>query len=341
MLLNRIHTLVMIVALIFSIEVRAQSFKWSKLDSGVNTSIRGMSVLSEKSVWLSGSNGWVAYSADGESFNWQQLAHYKTIDFRDIEAFSDKEAIIMGVGSPAYILKTTDGGKNWRKVYENNAKDIFLDGISFFDERNGIAFGDPINGLMKILITKDGGETWQDITKTANIKLKDGEAAFAASGSSIQTDKKKVFIATGGLHARLFVSEDLGLTWRSEDVPIQKGKSSTGTFSIAVDKNQILAIGGDYLSDKSSDKNFTFSKNQREWSFANKPPLGYKSCIAKIKRNYFVATGTSGTDVSLDNGINWEHIDAKSLNVCQSDKKGKTIFLAGAKGVVYSLKINP
>ncbi|WP_449438287.1 hypothetical protein [Pedobacter steynii] len=52
-----------------------------------------------------------------------------------------------------------------------------------------------------------------------------------------------------------------------------------------------------------------------------------------------LATGTSGTDVSKDGGLNWYNISSSGFNVVQKAKKGKLILLAGNKGEIYKLTI--
>lgn len=331
-------SIIIILALVFSLKAGAQSFKAIQLDSGKNTSIRGMCVLSDKVAWLSGSNGWIAKTEDGEFFKWIQVKGFEKVDFRAIQAFSDKVALIMSVASPAYILKTIDGGENWKKVYENNNPQIFLDGMEFLNKREGFIFGDPINGFMQLLTTKNGGETWENISEKAAIKLKEGEAAFAASGTSIGAYKNKIYIATGGKLSRLFSSADKGLSWRVQEIPIVQGKSSTGCFSLALSEDKLFAIGGDYLSDQQSEGNFAFKLyNNDSWNKAKSAPYGYKSCIAYLGNKKLIATGTSGTDISVDDGINWTRIDKESFNVCQKAKKGNLILLAGAKGKIYKM----
>ena len=44
------------------------------------------------------------------------------LDFRDIEAFDGITAVIMGVGEPGLILRTEDGGANWRTVFIDSTK---------------------------------------------------------------------------------------------------------------------------------------------------------------------------------------------------------------------------
>ena len=319
-----------------TITAKAQDYKVSLLDSGKNTSIRGLSVVDNNVAWLSGSGGWVAKTINGKDFTWQQLKGYEKIDFRDIEAFSKDEAIIVSAGSPAYILKTTDGGTNWNKVYENVDTAIFLDGMDFFNKKQGIIFGDPINGQMQILQTKDAGNTWQNTSAKANINLAKGEGGFAASGTTIRTFKNLVYIATGGLQSNLYVSKNRGKDWEKYVLPMVQGVASQGCFSLAVDKNRLFITGGDYLKDQSSTKNYFYLDFYNwEWKQTDKPPFGYKSSIEIVAPNHLISTGTSGTDISLDNGLSWQTLTKKGFNVCKKAKKGNLILLAGGRGKVY------
>ena len=88
--------------------------------------MRGLSVVNDKTIWVSGSNGTVGKSIDGgDNWTWMTVKGFEKTDFRDIEAFDAKKAIIMGVAEPAYILKTVDGGNNWKVVYENKTQACF------------------------------------------------------------------------------------------------------------------------------------------------------------------------------------------------------------------------
>jgi photosystem II stability/assembly factor-like uncharacterized protein len=321
--------------------VNAQNYQFSLLDSGKNTSIRGLSVVDNQVAWLSGSNGMVAKTVNGKDFTWQQLKGFEKIDFRDIEAFSKNEAVIVSAGSPAYILKTIDGGINWNKVYENRDTAIFLDGMDFWNKKEGIIFGDPINGVMQILQTKDGGSTWKNKSAQANINLEKGEAAFAASGTTIRTFKNWVYIATGGKVSNLYVSKNKGKDWEKYNLPIIQGESSQGCFSFAVEKNKIFITGGDYLKDQSSTKNFFYLDfYDWEWKEANQSPFGYKSSIEIVGPNQLIATGTSGTDFSEDNGKTWQLLTNKGFNVCKKAKKGDLVLMAGNRGKVYQVLVD-
>lgn len=97
------------------------------LEQGRKSSIRGMSVVNNNVVWVSGSAGSVGKSLDGGiTWHWITVAGFEKSDFRDIEAFDDKTALIMGITQPAVILKTKDGGISWRKVLKIPLKRLFL-----------------------------------------------------------------------------------------------------------------------------------------------------------------------------------------------------------------------
>jgi hypothetical protein len=68
------------------------------------TSFRGLSVVDDNIIWVSGSRGTIAKSLDGgKTFEYSQLKGYEKSDFRDVEAFDAKHAIIMSSGTPALI----------------------------------------------------------------------------------------------------------------------------------------------------------------------------------------------------------------------------------------------
>ena len=157
------------------------------LTTGPHVSLRGLSVVSDKIVWVSGSGGTVGRSIDGgATWSWNVVPGYEKRDFRDIEAFDEKTAIIMAIAEPAQLLKTVDGGQTWRIVYENDTPGMFLDAMEFFDAKTGIAVGDPIDGRIFVTRTTDSGNTWQDIPSDQLPKADSGEGCFASSGTNIR-----------------------------------------------------------------------------------------------------------------------------------------------------------
>lgn len=333
---NLLYLLLILPAITF-----AQGYTLKPLASGKNTSMRGLSVVSDSVAWVSGSYGYVGKTLNGgKTWEWTQPKGYEKLDFRDIEAFDDLKAIIVNAGSPAYILCTIDGGKNWKEVYKNIDSAIFLDGMAFWDSQKGIIFGDPIKNKMQLLKTTDGGLSWQNISANLKKDLKIGEAGFAASGTTIRaTTDGKVWVASGGSASNIYYSRNYGKTWKVYPCPIIQGESSTGPFSIAFyNAKQGIAVGGNYLKDKENTNNVLLTANGgKTWTKPVKPVLGYRSAVEYITDQLCFATGSSGTDYSTDGGKNWTNISTQNFNALQKAKTGSLILLTGNKGQIYQL----
>src|SRR6185503_17307947 len=165
----------------------AQKPEVQLVTSGTNSSLRGLCVVNDNVIWVSGRNGTVGKSLNsGKKWNWMTVKGFENKEFQDIEAFDANTAIIMAVDSPAYILKTVDGGTTWKIVYENKTKGMFLDAIDFCDAANAIVVGDPINGKTFLAYSSDNGNTWTDFPDEKRPKVDSGEAFFAASGTNIR-----------------------------------------------------------------------------------------------------------------------------------------------------------
>jgi photosystem II stability/assembly factor-like uncharacterized protein len=312
------------------------SQKLIPLESGQNSSLRGLSVVDDTVAWASGSKGWTARSINGgKTWSWKQIPAYENLDFRDIEAFSASHAILLSAGTPAVILLTTDGGSVWQEVYRNESSDIFLDGMDFWDTENGLIYGDPINGKLVLLKTSNGGASWQNISQNNTISLVAGEASFAASGTAIRCDSKgNAWIASGGLQSRIFQSSDYGNTWKAYACPIIQGKSSTGPFSIAFYNSRIgIAAGGDYLNDSSRVNNLLLTRNGgKTWKRPFISTFGYRSAVEYISRKVLIATGPTGTDWSNDGGKTWRKLSLEGYHTVRKAKKGTLVLLTGVNG---------
>lgn len=312
------------------------------IQTKTKASFRAMSVVDDRVVWLAGTQGTIGRSVSG-GIDWQfsRIPGFENSDFRSLYAFDSIHAIIANTGSPAIILRTEDGGRNWKEVYRNTHKDAFLDGIGFWDQFNGIIYGDPIKGKLLLLKTSDGGRNWMEIPEKNRPQTDSGEASFAASGTSIRLwDKSKVAIATGGLKSRIWFSEDEGKIWRKIPVPILQGSESRGIFSLFILDKLWMVAGGDYKSDTlKKDHVFISYDEGKSWTFPVKPTGGYRECIEKSGEDTFLASGPSGVDISGDGGKNWSLLsDQKGFHVVRKARNGKLTLLAGANGLIGILE---
>lgn len=315
--------------------------KVEMLTSGNHTSLRGLSVVSDNIVWVSGSNGQVGKSLDGgKNWQWMTVPGYEKRDFRDIEAFDGQKAVIMAVAEPADILKTTDGGKTWKLVYENKTSGMFLDAMEFWNKDSGIVLGDPVNGLFFIARSFDGGDSWHEIPAKELPQADSGEACFASSGTNIRNlNRDEACFVSGGLRSRLFIRD------KKIDLPLLQGQTTTGANSVAVKDHathnggrHLIIVGGDFSKDTARAGNCTITEDGgKTWIQPATPPHGYRSCVEFIGKDMVLCCGTSGIDISMDNGMNWQLISGESFHVCRKAKKGKTVFLAGGGGRIARL----
>ncbi len=328
----------------------ARVAEWWHVDTKTNASFRGLSVVDDSVAWVSGSKGWVGKTVNGgKDWAWQQVKGYEQCDFRSLYAFNDKEAVIAHAGSPAYILRTDDGGVSWKKVYENDDTAAFIDGVDFATQEKGMVYGDPINGRMLLLNTVDGGRTWTELPINQRPLMSTGEASFAASGTCIKyLNKKRLLIATGGTVSRLLISKNNGGKWTSVSTPILQGESSRGIFSfLAISRRRWFIAGGDYKRDTLSEANCLYTHNRgRTWHAPVATTRGYRECviaapdaIKPMADGTLLAVGPSGQDISYDNGINWSTFsNQEQFHVIKKARHGKLIIMAGGQGKVMILR---
>jgi hypothetical protein len=311
------------------------------LTTGTNTSLRGLSVVNNNVVWVSGSNGTVGRSTNGgKSWNWMTVKGFEKTDFRDIEGFDANTAVIMGIADPAYILKTTDAGNTWKVVYENNQKGMFLDAMAFWNEQSGIVIGDPLDGRFFVARTFDGGSSWQEIPADKRPAADSGEACFAASGTNIRPmDNDEAVFVSGGLTSRIFTKKGPVI------LPIIQGKETTGANSIAVwdasKKNggrKMIVVGGDFNADSSRQKNCYYTSNGGDtWMAPMVPPHGYRSCVEFLSKTDVLSCGLNGVDYSNDGGKVWKWISKEGFHVCRIARLGSSVYLAGSNGRVAKI----
>ena len=318
--------------------VRAQNVDLITEKKGI--SFRGLSVVSEKIIWVSGTKGTVGRSTDGgKTWDWIIVEGYESKDFRDIEAFDGQTAILMAAGEPGLILKTINRGIDWKLVYSNDTPGMFLDAMEFWNNESGIVVGDPINGRFFVARTFDGGDNWRALTGDKSPKADSGEACFAASGTNVRalTRGEACFIS-GGSRTRYFHKGG------PINLPIISGKKSQGANSIAVwykkrKKPLIVVVGGDFNAPVSNEKNCALSVDGgNTWKRPELSPTGYRSCVEFITVDRLITCGLNGVDISSDRGMNWKKINDEGYHVCRKAKKGRAVFLAGS-GKIGKLKL--
>lgn len=318
-------------------------YSWHDTPTGSAARLRGLSAVSARTAWASGSLGTVLRTVD-RGATWQSVGPPGTesLQFRDIEAFDADHAVILSIGngSDSRIYVTSDAGQHWTLGFVNDDPNAFYDCMTFFGHRRGLALSDPPDGnKFRIISTSDGGRSWQVVDPSGMPAALAGEFAFAASGQCITSKHgRRAWFGTGGAaQARVFRSNDRGQTWEVSATPMASGPTS-GIFALAFrDQQHGLAVGGDFLAPTASPDNFASTRNSgRSWQLVTSAPPEYRSGATWVNGHTVIAVGPSGSDVSTNAGRTWQRFDEGSLDTTDC-AKAHGCWAAGANGRVAYL----
>ena len=310
-MVNRVLSCLLIVFCLFSCRIEEKflpkSFSKDKIARDISKvevetiledsllNVRALEVFNGQVLVATSSGKTLLYNKIDNNFTdiWfedEQIDTINSINFRALH-YNRTEIFALSISSPALLYK--DG----ELVYRENHPKAFYDSIDFWNDKEGIAIGDPTEDCMSIIITRDGGETWKKMLCNDLPKAKEGEAAFAASDTNIAIVGDNTWIATGGKASRILYSPDKGNTWEVYDTPIIQGKETTGMYSIDFyDELNGFAIGGDYTKPEDNQANkMRTTDGGKTWKLvAQNHDPGYRSCVQYIpngKGNELIAIG--------------------------------------------------
>ncbi|WP_299556187.1 oxidoreductase [Seonamhaeicola sp.] len=272
-------------------------------------SLRAIEIMNKEALFIAGNNSfWGVYAPYKDTiFVDNDFGEHKKLHFR-AAARTNEGSFALSIESPARLFA------DHKLVYQENHPKAFYDSMDFWNDKEGIAIGDPTGDCMSIIITRDGGATWTKLSCDDLPKAKTGEGAFAASDTNIAIVDDHAWVATGGKASRVLYSPDKGNTWEMFETPIVQGAETTGIFSIDFyDELNGFAIGGDYTRpDDNVANKIRTTDGGKTWQLVaeNKNP-GFRSCVQYMpgrKGQELVAIGFKGIDYSNDAGASWKHL---------------------------------
>ncbi len=220
--------------------------QWTPITLETKASFRAIRSLGSH-IWIGGTRGTVIHSSDGgEHFTVSQVPGADSLDFRDLAILDDKTVLLMSAGpaenGAAKIFRTENGGMSWELAYQIKEKGYFFDAI-IWEGKQGLVLSDPAGPFYGLIRISEKGRFYKLLNPAKHPALQKGEAAFAASGSSLQKTKNGYYIVTGGGEkARVLFSKD-ALKWEPTYAEIPGGEG-TGFFSLGVRDAKNLWIGG-------------------------------------------------------------------------------------------------
>ena len=319
--------------------------------SGTTQRFFAVSPVNARVVWASAAGGTYALTTNGgRTWESRVVPGAETLQFRDVEGVSAKEAYLLsaGEGSNNRIYKTVDGGRNWTEQFRAGP-DLrnFYDCFDFWTPNRGITFADAKDGRFPVIRTTDG-ETWRDIGDRLPA-AQPGEAGFAASGTCVKTQGgQRAWIGTGGAaRARILATTDGGNNWSSYDVPgITQGTPTSGVVSVDFrDPHRGILGGGDVVASGVPQNNVARSSDGgRTWTLATRTPFNgavYGLSYVPGLRETVVATGPSGAAWSGNEGDTWSLLPGVS-NFWAVGFAGKDAgWLVGGEGRILKIDFSP
>jgi photosystem II stability/assembly factor-like uncharacterized protein len=343
------------------------SAQWEILPNPSTADLRGIHNVGQGIAWASGTQGTILRTTnDGK--DWQRCAtppEADKLDFRGIQAFDAKTAIVMssGKGPLSRLYKTTDACQTWKLERSNSSPEGFWDALVFHDsvapshDRDaGELVGDPVNGHF-VVFSKVGPNWFNERDDLFAPAVRGGEAAFAASNSSVLSfDRRDFMLGTGGVNGSRVIffhsqpaagSPDLLESVQdSRGVPIATGAESAGIFSLGMrDRQNIIAVGGDYLR---PDDPWQIAASTHDggltWTASEIQPHGYRSAVAyDAPTKTWITVGPNGTDISTDDGRNWRALKPSASEPPDADQHWNALslpFVVGPHGRIGKLRPN-
>ncbi|MFC3161522.1 hypothetical protein SAMN05443633_101621 [Chryseobacterium arachidis] len=330
-----------IVFTFFEILAFSQQIKSIETIFNDKISIRAIELYDNK-VWYSGTDSKFGFVDLKNSKNQKQIKlSEKKLQFRTLGQNKDSFYAI-NIESPGEFFKINKKDLKSEVVFKDTAKTAFYDALHFVNDKLAYAFSDADkDNTLKLALLKNG--KWSMFGN--DIKLNEGEAAFAASNTNISSTKNNLWIATGGKASRILKLNFKNNQFKIFNTPIIQGESSQGIYSIDFAEDKFgIAVGGDYTKQDANINNIATTNDGGEtWQIqASGQNAGYTTCV-KIKPGSkgkeIISVGDKHISYSSDFGNTWKKIsDEKNLYVCEWADPN-TIIFAG-KDRILKMKMN-
>ncbi|MBO9562809.1 MAG: hypothetical protein J7621_08555 [Niastella sp.] len=184
-------------------ETASDCLQTTFVNTNVNEQLLSVFFINGKEGFVGGYKGGIYKTTDSAN-TWTALNSTVTLPVRDICFIDNLKGFAVGgenscggtgcIPPGGFIVKTTDGGQNWTKVFTPSDK-IEIAAIYFINNTTGFCAGDNV-----IFKTADGGQTWSEY-KVNNLggKMMDVLFTDAQHGYVVCTFDKIVKTSNGGL----------------------------------------------------------------------------------------------------------------------------------------------
>lgn len=174
---------------------------WQLQMNDSSATLNAVTFADAQTGWAVGAPGVIIATRDGGQ-SWISQAWGGNILFNAVCFVDAKTGWVVGNlpmnRSAGIILKTVDGGQNWFSQTVHSEINFLLSNVHFVDSNTGWAVG-----LVRILSTRDGGQTWQRQMAGATIW----------PFSVYFVDAKRGW--TAGMHGQIYSTDNGGQVWNA------------------------------------------------------------------------------------------------------------------------------
>ena len=317
---------------------------WTDQPSGVTARLRGVSAVSDRVAWASGSAGTVLRTEDGGA-TWQSMniPGAEKLDFRDIDAVSDDTAYVLEHRLRRELADLQDHRRRPdldAAVHQHRSEGVL--------RRDGFLGRDSRYRLQRF-----GRRTARDSANGRRRRLVDarpgcGTAARARERRRIRGERHERR-GDGRDHVWIGTSPSREscdrATADSPGRPRQRrwpAGPSSGIFSIAFrDADHGIVVGGDYRKENEAIDNAAITNDGgRTWTKVT-GLSGFRSVVSYLpgaSTPTLIAVGPQGADQSTDDGRTWTPLPgASGLHTFAFAKQGRAGWGAGEKGRIMRL----
>ena len=271
--------------------------------SGVTAVLQAVSAVSDEVAWVTGHSATVLRTIDGGA-TWErlQVPGADSLEFRDVQAFGARLAYLLAAGP----------GCRAGTGYASAEPRAFYDCFAFFSRERGVVVSDAVNGRLAIRRTEDGGAHWDLVPDGGVPDAREGEGAFAASGTClVASGDRLAWIGTGSTaEARVYRSGDAGRSWTASRVPVASGEAAGVTSLAFRDAMHGVALGGRIAVAADTNNQVAVTTDSGvTWTAAGRPPFPGavfgSAYVPRTQPAVLVAAGPGGLAASRDDGATW------------------------------------
>jgi len=289
------------------------AFERVSLPEGGSESINDIFTLNGRSVWVAGSQGYFAFSANGGAA-WQKI---ETGTNRPLNAVAFRTNMVGWIGGGEFnapmLLKTVNGGGNWTPVEGLDATSAIA-ALALFGQAGAVAVtkGNGDDGVASTLVSNDGS-SWNRVSGIANELY----SAVDAVGSEVWATGQKGLLmhsANGGdLVSAGHRLTTKGLTAISFDSP-EHG------WAVGEGRTVLRTVNGG--------ETWTLLQNFPGWNVIR---------VVALSATRVIATCADSREfLSTDGGDNWHEIAISDLDVYLIKRYGQTLIAASEGSLLFS-----